>query len=269
MRKKKVAVSEGFRGKLVEFFNGGIFNKFIVALILFNAALLGLETYPDIMKSYGKLLNRIDDVILYIFVGELLLKLIAYGPRFFKDGWNVFDLFVVLISFVSDENEAFSVLRAIRVLRVLRLISASDSLRNVVEGFLRAIPGLSSISAILMIVFYIFAVVSTKLFGGAFPEFFGNLQTSLFSLFQIMTLEGWPDIARTVMKTFPYAWVFFVSYILIVTFSVLNLFIAVIVDAMQKQTNIGADNQEEQDLHKIQKELQKLNKKLDGMKLEK
>ncbi len=269
MKKKEIDIPQGFRGGLVRFFNSAIFARFIIALILFNGAILGIQTYPGITKLYGKILNNIDDVILYIFMVELAFKFIAYGPKFFKDGWNIFDVLVVALSFASNDDGAFSVLRAVRIFRVFRLISASEALRNVVEGFVRAIPGLGSISSILMIVFYIFSVVATKLFGEAFPEFFGTLQTSLFSLFQIMTLEGWPDLARTVMKTYPYAWVFFVSYILIVTFSVLNLFIAVIVDAMQKQTSVNADDQEEEDLRKIQKELQKLNKKLDGLKLEK
>lgn len=252
------------RDRVRTFVEGHSFCKFITALILINAVILGMETYPAIMAEFGFALKGIDQAILWIFVGELALKLFAHGWRFFRDPWSVFDTLVVGIAFVPA-NEAFAVLRAARVLRVLRLISIFPRLRRVIEGLINAIPGIGSIGAILVIVFYVFSVMATKLFGASHPEFFGTLQASLFSLFQIMTLEGWPDIVRKIKQTHPYASLFFIPYILVATFTVLNLFIAVIVDAMQRQHQV--EEQEEHDaIKRIEQQIAKINLKLDELK---
>lgn len=240
------------------------FTRTIMALIIINAVILGMETYPGIMAAYGATLRTIDHIILWIFVAELGLRLVACRLRFFRDPWSLFDTVVVAIAFMPA-NEAFSVLRAARVLRVLRLISIFPRLKRVVEGLITAIPGIGSIGAILMIVFYVFAVMATKLYGAEYPDWFGSLHGSFFTLFQIMTLEGWADIVREIMRTHPQAWIFFVIYILSATFTVLNLFIAVIVDAMQRQHQ--AEEQEEQDaIKRIEKDLMNLHQKLDMMK---
>lgn len=240
------------------------FTRSIMALIIINAMILGMETYPDIMKEHGVMLKAIDHAILWVFVIEIGLRLLVYRWRFFRDPWCLFDAAVVAIAFMPA-NEAFSVLRAARVLRVLRLISIFPRLRRVIEGLIGAIPGIGSIGAILIIVFYVFAVMATKLFGADHPEWFGSLHGSLFTLFQIMTLEGWADIVREIMKTQPMAWIFFLIYILSATFTVLNLFIAVIVDAMQRQHQ--AEDQEEQDaIKRIEAELMRLHQKIDALK---
>lgn len=233
------------------------FGLSIVTLIVVNAIILGLETYPSVVAAYGPMLKAVDHVILWIFVAELAVRLIAAGRAFFKDPWNVFDTAVVAIAFVPA-NEAFAVLRALRVLRVLRLISIFPRLRRVVEGLVGALPGIGSIGAILTILFYVFAVMASKLFGAAHPQWFGTLQDSMFSLFQIMTLEGWADMVREVMKTAPYAWIFFIVYILASTFTVLNLFIAVIVDAMQRQHQ----DQEQDGFARIEAQLADLQQKI-------
>lgn len=240
------------------------FTRTIMTLIIINAVILGMETYPGIMAAYGPTLKAIDYIILWVFVAELGLRLAAYRLRFFRDPWSLFDTAVVAIAFMPA-NEAFSVLRAARVLRVLRLISIFPRLKRVVEGLITAIPGIGSIGAILMIVFYVFAVMATKLYGAEYPDWFGSLHGSFFTLFQIMTLEGWADIVREIMKTHPQAWIFFVIYILAATFTVLNLFIAVIVDAMQRQHQ--AEEQEEQDaIKRIERELTSLHRKIDAMR---
>jgi voltage-gated sodium channel len=146
----------------------------------------------------------------------------------------VFDFAVVGIA-VVPAGSAFAVLRALRVLRVLRLVSLVPSMRRVIGALLKALPGMASIVGLLALVLYVFAVMATKLYGAIAPEFFGNLGTSLFTLFQVMTVEGWPDVARRVMTQSPHSWIFFVVYLLIATFMVLNLFIAVVVNAMQSQ----------------------------------
>lgn len=240
------------------------FTRTIMVLIVINAVILGMETYPGIMAVYGSTLKTIDHAILWVFVAELCLRLAAYRLRFFRDPWSLFDTAVVAIAFMPA-NEAFAVLRAARVLRVLRLISIFPRLRRVIEGLIGAIPGIGSIGAILMIVFYVFAVMATKLYGAEYPDWFGSLHGSFFTLFQIMTLEGWADIVREIMKTHPQAWIFFVIYILAATFTVLNLFIAVIVDAMQRQHQ--AEEQEEQDtIKRIETEIMRLHQKIDGLK---
>ncbi len=252
------------RARLRSLAESHAFCKFITSLILINAAILGLETYPAVMAKYGTVLKAMDHTILWIFVLELTVRFAAYGWRFFRDPWSIFDTLVIAIAFLPA-NEAFSVLRAIRVLRVLRLISIFPRLRRVIEGLISAIPGIGSIGAILVIIFYVFSVMATKLFGSTHPEFFGTLQASLFSLFQIMTLEGWPDIVRQVKQTHPYAAFFFIPYILVATFTVLNLFIAVIVDAMQRQHQAG-EQLEQETLARLERQIAILHQKLDQLK---
>lgn len=239
------------------------FTRTIMALIIINAMILGMETYPGIMAEYGTTLKAIDRVILWLFVMELGLRLVAYRLRFFRDPWSLFDMAVVAIAFVPA-NEAFGVLRAVRVLRVLRLISIFPRLRRVLGGLVVAIPGIGSIGAILTIIFYVFSVMSTKLFGASHPELFGSLEASMFSLFQIMTLEGWGDMVREVAETHAFAKIYFVIYILIATFTVLNLFIAVIVDSMQRENQ--AEEKGKQDaINRIEAELMRLHQKIDAM----
>lgn len=220
--------------KLQKWVEGRLFQKTIIALIVVNAIILGLETYPELMRSYGPALIAIDHAILWIFVMEIALRMTGYGWRFFREPWSIFDFVIIVISLVPAQ-EAFSVLRALRVLRVLRLVSAFPRLRAVVQGLIGAIPGIASIALIMMLIFYVFAVMAVKLFGAGYPEWFGTLGNSFFTLFQIMTLEGWADMVREILTTHPQAWIFFIIYILAATFTVLNLFIAVIVEAMQSE----------------------------------
>lgn len=210
------------------------FQRAILALIAVNAITLGLETSATVMQSWGEVLLAFDAIVLWIFVAELLLRVYAHGTHFFRGGWNWFDLIIVTIALIPASG-SLSVLRALRVLRVFRVISAVPSMRVVVEALLKSIPGLSSIIALLLIVFYVFAVMATKLFGATNPELFGTLGRSLYSLLQVMTLEGWSgDIVNPVLEHHRYALVFFIPFMLLSTFTVLNLFIALIVDSMQK-----------------------------------
>ncbi len=207
----------------------------IAALILLNAAILGLETVTSIMDRVGPLLLAVDGAILAVFVVELLAKLVYRRLAFFRSGWNWFDLIVVGIALVPSGGP-LSVLRALRVLRVLRLLSVVPSMRNVVEALLRALPGLGSVGALIFLIFYVGAVLTTNLFGATFPQWFGDIGGSMYSLFQIMTLESWSmGIVRPVMEVHPQAWLFFVPFILATTFAVLNLLVGIIVDAMQSQ----------------------------------
>ena len=212
----------------------------ITALILLNAAVLALETSPRAMDAAGPALVLADRCILAVFVAELLLKLAAYGRRFPRDPWNLFDALVVGVA-LAPATESLSVLRALRILRVLRLISAVPSLRRVVGALLHAIPGMGSVVALLAVIFFVFSVMATNLFGAAFPAWFGDIGRSAYTLFQVMTLESWSmGIVRPVMESFPLAWMFFVPFILVTSFAVLNLFIGIVVDAMQTQAHAAA-----------------------------
>jgi voltage-gated sodium channel len=206
----------------------------LVVLILINALVLGLETVPA-ATAWRPWLVILDHAILVVFVFEIALRIVAHGLRFFRDPWSVFDFVVVGVALLPATG-AFSVLRALRVLRVLRLLSMVPSMRRVVSGLLGALPGLGSVFAILALIFYVASVMAAKLFGESFPEMFGSLGASAFTLFQVMTLEGWSgDVTRPVMARYPYAWIFFIGFILVATFTMLNLFIAVIVNAIQAE----------------------------------
>jgi voltage-gated sodium channel len=210
-----------------------LFQRIIIGAIILNAIALGLETVPSVATAYGPVLRLVDLGFIALFCGEILLKLVAYRIGFFRSGWNVFDLTIVAIS-VLPFLQGISVLRALRVLRVLRLVSVVPQFRKVTQAFFDSLAGLAAIGFILSLLFYIGAVMSTKLFGEEFPGWFGSIGTSLFSLFQIMTLESWSSaIARPVMEVYPFAWAFFVPFILLTTFAALNLLIGVIVNSMQ------------------------------------
>ena len=232
-----------------------LFQHLMIVLIVINAVLLGMETSPYVMGQFGESIHLLDHAILGVFVIELLLLIFARGLNFFKDPWCIFDFIVIAISFVPA-SDSLSVLRSLRVLRVLRLINKVASMRKVVRGLLNSLSSLGSVLGLLLVVFYVSSVVVTNIFGSAFPDWFGDLEHSLFTLFQVMTLEGWAgDIARPVMEKFPYAWVFFLFFILCATFVVVNLFIAVIVDSL------SASNQEAEsssDIEQIKLELNEL-----------
>ncbi len=237
----------GHREKLTTALYGKRFEIFITVLILLNAIVLGLLTYKyDLNKDGGKLniLMRIDGFIVAIFILEIAVKLYATGGKFFKSGWNVFDLIVVVLSAIGPAYP-LSVLRALRILRTLRLVTQVKSMRIVVESFLRALPGIGSVLMVMLMMMFIFAVIGTRLFGDIAPEMFGTLHDSVFTLFMVLTLEGWPDIAAQVIPHAPFARAFFVIYIAVNSFTVLNLMIAVIVDAMQSEYEAEAEEERE------------------------
>lgn len=213
---------------------------FIIGIIIVNAIVLGMMTSDTLMAAAGPVLEFLDTAILAIFVVEIVVRIVVFRLRFFTDPWSLFDLFVVAIALFPASHE-FSVLRALRILRVLRLISVVPTLRRVVGGLIAALPGMASIVVLMALIFYVFSVMATALYGDAFPEWFGSIGLSAYSLFQIMTLESWSmGIVRPVMEVFPNAWVFFVPFIMITAFAVLNLFIGIIVSGMQQDVEAEA-----------------------------
>lgn len=257
-----------WRKRLFQFIELPLFQRFIITLIIINAAILGLETDRDIMASWGELLRVIDVAILSVFIIEIAMRLAVHRWAFFRDPWSVFDFLVVMIALVPASGP-FQVLRALRVLRVLRLLTMVPSMRRVVSGMLAAIPGLGSVAMIMIIIFYVSAVIATNLFGEQFPEWFGSLAASGYTLFQVMTLESWSmGIVRPVMEVYPHAWVFFIPFILIATFTMLNLFIAVIVNAVQAVEQMEHEETKKTVKDSVESETEILQKELVAVRAE-
>jgi voltage-gated sodium channel len=218
------------------------FTRAVTIVIAVNAVTLGLQTWPLAMQTAGPVLLALDTLALWIFTVEIGLKLWLYRDRFFRDAWNVFDFLIVAVAWVPTTGP-LSVLRALRIVRALRLLSIVPQMRTVIGALFRALPGMGSVIAVLALVFYVAAVMATKLFGADFPEWFGSVGASMYSLFQIMTLESWSmGIVRPVMEQHPYAWLFFVPFIIVTSFAVLNLFIALIVNSMQSMQSETNDH---------------------------
>jgi voltage-gated sodium channel len=252
------------RAAVAAFLNRPTVSRFIIAVILINAVTLGLETFPAVMDRAGGLILTVDRLCLGIFVVELALRLYALGLRFFRSGWNVFDFVIVGISLLPATG-GFSVLRAMRILRVLRVVSAVPSLRRVVDGLGRALPGMGSVFLLILIIYYIAAVMATKLFGASFPQWFGSLTATSFTLFQIMTLAGWSgEIVRPIMEVYPYAWAFFVPFILVTTFAVLNLIVGLIVNSMQEAASEAEEQRGQAFEAKVMERLEAIERKLDA-----
>ena len=262
------AAVAGWRGRLIARIESPPVQHFLIAVIVANAVVLGMETSSTLMERFGPALIAADRAMLAVFVVEIGLRIVAHRLAFFRDPWSVFDFLVTAVALVPAAGP-FSVLRALRVLRVLRLLTMVPSMRRVVGGLLSAIPGLASVVAIIGIIFYVSAVIATKLFAERFPDWFGTLGESAYTLFQVMTLESWSmGIARPVMDAYPYAWIFFVAFILVSTFTMLNLFIAIIVNAMQSQQSQEARHTEQVVAARIDDDTAALQRELEALRVE-
>jgi voltage-gated sodium channel len=242
--------------------------RVIMALIVFNAVTLGMETSQTIMAKWGGVLHVVDRVILGVFVAELAARIAVQRAAFFRDGWNIFDFIVIGIS-LAPATDAFTVLRALRVLRLLRLVTLVPSLRRVVGGLISALPGMGSILMLIGLIYYVSAVMAVNLFGDDFPQLFGTLGASLFTLFTIMTLEGWVDgVVRPIMEKYPYAWLFFIPFIIGTTFTILNLFIGIIVNAMQTEHAKEEEAERAAERDMMQEETEPLLAEIKGLRAE-
>ncbi len=251
--------------KIRQFIESALFQNAILTVIVVNAVIIGMETSSYLMNRIGPTLHLLDDIAITIFVVEIILKLMVYRLGFFRSGWNIFD-FVIVSAALLPLGGSFAVLRALRILRAFRLISAMPKMRQVVQGLLSAIPSMGSVILLLSLIFYVASVMATKLFGGAFPEWFGSVGASLYSLFQIMTLESWSmGIVRPIMEVYPWAWAFFVPFVLVTSFVVLNLFIAIIVNAMHEE----ADEEQSAQRDIILDEIRGLRREVAEMRTEK
>jgi len=233
------------REKVYNLVESKFFKNFILSLIILNGLTMGIETYPAIHASIKNELHILDRLIILIFVIEIVLRIYAHRASFFKDGWSLFDFFIVLIS-IFPSNTVFEIFRVLRVFRLLRVIAIVPQMRKIVTALMGVVPGMASIAGLMGVLFYIAAIMASQLFGERFPEWFGSLGSSLYTLFQIMTLESWSmGIARPVMEVYPHAWLFFIPFIFIVTFIMINLIVAVIVDAMNQINEANECNVED------------------------
>ncbi|WP_373001937.1 ion transporter [Sulfurimonas sp.] len=208
------------------------FQNFIIALIIINGITMGFETSKDFMMSYGSVIHIFDKLVITVFTIEIMLRIYAHRMSFFKDTWSLFDFAIVAVSLMPSTG-GFEIFRILRVFRLFRLITVVPQMRKIVMALVSVIPGMLSIAALLMLFFYIFAIMATQLYSESFPLWFGTLGESFYTLFQIMTLESWSmGIVRPIMEVHPYAWTFFIPFIFMVTFIMINLIVAVVVDAM-------------------------------------
>lgn len=229
--------------KLKKFIESRAFETFILVVIILNAILIGLQTIPAINNAAGFILEILDYIFLGIFIIEMILKLIAYRLSYFKDGWNWFDMLIILVSVFSNLSflssfrvfRIFRVFRSLKAMRSMRMVSSLRHLRVIVVAIGRSIPSIAWTGMLLILIYYIFSIIGVTLFGEAFPDWFGDIGKSMYTLFQVMTLESWSmGISRPVMEVFPLAWIYFVPFVLISSFIVMNVVVGIVVNAISE-----------------------------------
>ena len=254
------------RWKLAQWVESPRIRYSILGLIVLNALTLGLSTSERVSDVIGPALTIFDNIVLWVFVAEMAIKIYAFGFRFFKSPWNLFDLTIVSVGLLPTETN-LSVLGALRVIRAMRILSVVPQLRSVIRALLEALPGMGAVIILLFIVYYIFAVMATMLYKAEFPQWFGTIGESLYSLFQIMTLESWSmGIVRPVMEVYPWAWMLFVPFIVATSFAVLNLFIGILVNTMQAAVEEAQDKELERILNMVMKSNEETKAELAEMK---
>ncbi len=217
------------------------FQRFIVGVILFNAVLIGADTYPKIHDEYGGLLNFLDAICLSIFVLEIALKFMSLGKRpqdFFKSSWNTFDFIIVAAALLPGLSDQTTVLRLIRLLRVLRLLSSMPNLQIMVMALAHSFPRIGQMGLLAGLLFYVYAVIGQTLFSKHDPQHWETLHISMLSLFRTLTLEDWTDLMYKGMELYPWAWIFFVSFVLLATFVIFNMLIGIILTSMDEAREI-------------------------------
>ncbi|RFB06080.1 ion transporter [Parvularcula marina] len=251
------------RARLVELVEAPWFSNAVMALICLNAITLGLETF-DRFDPWRPWLHLFDLLFVTVFVIEMVLRIAAYGPSFFRSGWNIAD-FVIVAGAALAASNLFAALRAFRVLRLLRVVTVVPRMRTVVRALVDSVPGIISVAIIAVLIVYVFAVIAGSLYGETHPNYFGNVFTSMYTLFQIITLEGWRDIADDVQADHPMSWIFFLTFVLVGTFTMLNLFIAIVVRVVEEEADETEEFIHEETDHVLQ-ELKVLSAKIDELK---
>jgi len=242
-----------------KFVQGKLFKSFIIWLIIVNGITMGFETSKTITDEFGKYLYMFDAFVITVFTIEIILRIYVHKLSFFKDPWSIFDFVIVAISLVPASS-GFEIFRILRVFRLFRLITVVPQMRKIVMALVSVIPGMASIAALLSLFFYIFAIMATNIYGETFPQWFGTLGESFYTLFQVMTLESWSmGIVRPIMQSHPYAWLFFVPFIFIATFIMINLIVAIVVDAMNEMAvESKKDDSNLNEIRALRKEIKEL-----------
>lgn len=243
--------------KYREFIDSAPFQNTILIIIIINSIIMGLQTSKTVVSSIGNVLEILDYICLGIFIIEILLKLVAYGGKFFTDAWNCFDVIVVVCSVFSGLAflkvlrvfrifRVFRTLKALKGLKALRLVSRLDKLRMIIGAIGKSIPGISWTAVLLLLIYYIFGIIGVTLFGEVFPDWFGTLGKSIYTLFQVMTLESWSmGISRPVMEVFGWAWIYFVPFVLISSFVVMNVVVGIVVNSISEvQAQLALEREE-------------------------
>jgi voltage-gated sodium channel len=250
--------SESATDKIASIAGSALFRRIVIILIVVNAIIVGLDTYPQIHAAYGDILTLADRIILYVFSLELTLRFLGSNPpaAFFRSGWNLFDLVIVGVSFLPS-SQFFTVARLFRILRALRTVSVLPDLQKVVTALLRSLPSLGHILILLALLMYVYAAIGTSLFGEIAPKYFSSLHQSVLTLFSVITLEGWIAVMDEVLPQMPGAWIYFVSFILFATFVAMNFFVGVIVNNLQ-----AVEIEERDDIAEIRKALARVEAQL-------
>ena len=259
------------KGKLKQFIEHDYTNNFILAVIIYNAIVLGLMTYPSICNYIGSFLQVSCFICVIIFTIEMFIKLYVYGIKFFKDGWNNFDFILVAISWIPTGGvfSSFRAFRVLRALRALRLVTRLQKLRLIVQAIIDAIPNVFWACLLLMLIFYIFAIMGTTLYAENYPQYFGTIGKTMATLFQMVTLDDWAaGIARPITADNPFGWIYFITFILISSFIVMNVIVGVIVNAigeiseksklMKERKNIKSKSDLERELNKLRRQIAKV-----------
>ena len=231
------------------------FEGFIFTVIILNAIVLGLETYDSIEQRYGDVLYLLNEIFLGIFIVEILLRIAAYGSRpwnYFRSGWNVFDFVVVFAVFIPGVRENATLLRLVRLLRVVRVVSVLPDLRVLLSGMARAIPPIASMAALAVLLIFIYGMVGWKIFGEAIPERWGDIGEAMLTLFTVLTLEGWNEILFAGQEVTQFSWIFFVSFVLIASFLLINILIAIIINAVEEARDAERTQEAEERLQLIE-----------------
>ncbi len=239
-RAKRIADSSRFQG-------------FIFAVIAFNAVVLGLETYEGIDDDYGTVLMVLNDTCLGIFVVELLIRITSYGRRpqdFFKEGWNVFDFVVIGAAFLPGLRQNATLLRLVRLLRIVRLVSVLPELRVLIRGMLGALPPIGSMGVLALLFIYVYGMLGWILFGDEIPAKWGDIGQSMLTLFTVFTLEGWNDVLYQAQEVHSWSWVFFISFVLLASLLIINILIAIIINAMEE----AREAEQREDLERMERE---------------
>jgi voltage-gated sodium channel len=225
------------RNRLARLVDSTGFTIVVTAVIVLNAIVLGLDTYGGLHDRFGDQLALINALCLAFFVGELALRMASYGRRpvdFFRSGWNVFDFVVILAAFVPVVRENATLLRLVRLLRVIRIIRVLPDLRVLLIGVWRSIPPLLSIAAVTAMLLFVYGMLGWLLFADELPQHWGNIGRAMLTLFVVLTLENFPQYMEEGMEVHPWSWIYFVTFVLIAAFVVINVLIGIVLNSMEE-----------------------------------